>query len=50
MAIRTGSAIRPNAQLAAHVMEVLTAMMKNEEFTYILSECERPAPMPMIGE
>ena len=49
-AIRTGSAIRPNAQLAAHVMEVLTAMMKNEEFTYILSECDRPEPMPMIGE
>ena len=49
-AIRTGSPIRPNAQLAAHVMEVLTAMMKNEEFTYILSDCERPEPMPMIGE
>ena len=31
-------------------MEVLTAMMKNEEFTYILSDCDRPAPMPMIGE
>lgn len=50
MAIRTGSTIRPNAQLAAHVMEVLTAMMKNEEFTDILSDCERPEPMPMIGE
>lgn len=50
MAIRTGSAIRPNARMAAHVMEVLTAMMKNEEFTYILSDCDRPAPMPMIGE
>lgn len=50
MAIRNGSAIRPNAQLATHVMEVLTAMMKNEEFTYILSDCERPEPMPMIGE
>ena len=49
-AIRTGSAIRPNARLATHVMEVLTAMMKNEEFTYILSDCDRPEPMPMIGE
>ena len=49
-AIRTGSPIRPNARLAAHVMEVLTAMMKNGEFTYILSDCDRPDPMPMIGE
>ncbi|MEE1207783.1 MAG: hypothetical protein UHP27_06395, partial [Muribaculaceae bacterium] len=39
------SAIRPNARLATHVMEVLTAMMKNEEFTYILSDCDRPEPM-----
>lgn len=47
MAIRTGSAIRPNAQIAAHVMEVLTAMMRNGVFTNILSDCERPEPMPM---
>lgn len=48
LAIRTGSAIRPNAQMAAHVMEVLTAMIRNEEFTSILSDCDRPAPMPML--
>lgn len=45
-AIRTGSPIRPSAQLAAHVMDVLTAMMKTGEFTPIHSSCERPAPMP----
>lgn len=49
-AIRTGSTIRPNAQMAAHVMEVLTAMMRNEEFTTILSDCQRPEPMPMLKE
>lgn len=50
MAIRTGSPIRPNAQMAAHVMEVLTAMMRNETFTSILSDCERPHPMPQKEE
>ena len=49
-AIRTGSPIRPNARLAAHVMEVLTAMMRNGVFSNILSDCERPEPMPMAKD
>lgn len=47
-AIRTGSPVRPNAEIALHVMEVLTAMMKSGEFTPIESTCDRPEPMPEI--
>lgn len=45
MAIRTGSPLRPNAQMATHVMEVLTAMMRSGEFISIHTSCERPEPM-----
>ncbi len=44
--IRTGSPVRPNARMAAHVMEVLTAMMRSEKFIPIHSTCDRPEPMP----
>ncbi len=47
-AIRTGSPVRPNAQLAAHVLEVLTAMMQSEQFMEMKSTCDRPEPMPEI--
>lgn len=50
MVIRTGSPLRPNAELARHVMEVLTAMMENGRFTDIATTCQRPEPMPMTGE
>ncbi len=44
-AIRHGTNIRPNAQMACHVLEVLTAMMENGKFLSIPSSCDRPEPM-----
>lgn len=49
-AIRTGAPLRPNGELACHVMDVLTAMMESGKFTDIHSSCERPQPMPTMGE
>ena len=47
-AITRGTQCRPNAQLAYHVMDVLTAMMdsgRDRCFKAISSTCERPEPM-----
>lgn len=46
LAIRTGKAPRAGAELACHVMEVLSAMMESNRFTDIRSVCQRPEPMP----
>lgn len=47
-AIREGRKNRANKELACHVLEVLTAIMKSSEtgtFQEIASDCERPAPL-----
>lgn len=45
--ILNGTPLRPSAEMAYHVHEVLDAMLKGEEsgaFTDITSSCERPEP------